>query len=97
MCKNPTGRNAQERSGNPGYNHGRPVISGRWLNVSGFSWDPDGGPKLWRPAASSLCRDAAAETADFGVDVASSCAVQLSAENFTDCEALETTIENLQV
>jgi hypothetical protein len=73
-----------ERSGNPGYDRGRPVVVGR-----GESFD------VWRADASSLCQSAGVERIAFGVDVSSGCLLALARSNFSDCAALRRSVRRL--
>jgi hypothetical protein len=85
----------EHTSGNPGYDVGKPVIVGDFSYETGFV-KKSSGLLTWHPAATSLCRDATVVPVAFSCDVSTACSIQLSADNFTNCEALVTAVSIIQ-
>ena len=85
-----------ETSGNPGYVVGKPLIVGTPDVDSSEIFVESSGFQTWVPASSSLCRDSSVTPVNFGQDTRSGCFVQLSRDNFTDCETLAESILLLQ-
>ena len=81
----------RKKSGNPGYNIGAPI---RGLhNIS----KEESTPKIWSgQEPSSLCRTSSLRDISFLEDTQSGCFLQLSRENFTNCEQLRNEIIRIQ-
>ncbi|XP_067862351.1 tectonic-2 isoform X2 [Heptranchias perlo] len=80
------------RSGNPGYQTGKPVlaasISGKTLQKAPLS--------IWRPVGNGLCSSAHTTSVLFGEDSTSGCLLRLSSDNFRNCTDLRYIVhENL--
>lgn len=75
------------KSGEPGYDPGRPLItatvdSGLKISASGIRhWHHDNDGR-------SLCRQSTPKSVNFMDDVVSGCLIRLQRENFTNCKAL---------
>ena len=79
--KHSSDRGQKKRPGNPGYEMGRPLISGM---------------KTWSGVSSSLCRDDPGRDVAFGENVLTGCLIQLEKFNFTDCQSLSSAIQDIQ-
>lgn len=75
-----------ERSGNPGYLRGRPVLSRNSDNSSGQV--TAGKIQLWSPGPNSLCADSALAPVLYGQDTFSGCMLRLSIDDMRNCTFL---------
>jgi len=75
-----------ERSGNPGYLRGRPVLSRNSDNSSGQV--TAGKIQLWSPGPNSLCADSALTPVLYGQDTFSGCMLRLSIDDMRNCTFL---------
>lgn len=75
-----------ERSGNPGYLRGRPVLSRNSENSSGQV--TAGKIQLWSPGPNSLCADSALTPVLYGQDTFSGCMLRLSIDDMRNCTLL---------
>lgn len=75
-----------ERSGNPGYLRGRPVLSRNSDNSSGQV--TAGKIQLWSPGPNSLCADSALTPVLYGQDTFSGCMLRLSIDDMRNCTLL---------
>ncbi|PFX31452.1 Tectonic-2 [Stylophora pistillata] len=78
-----------QRSGNPGYVLGRPVL-GRLLNSTGEV--TDGKIQLWSPGSDGVCAGSALTPVLYGEDAFSGCSVMLSFDDISNCSLLRETI-----
>ena len=89
--------NGVQRSGSPGYNENKPVLSGFIVETgSGPVFHSDSGLRIWNPSPKSLCRDASSKQVEFGVNMISGCMIQLSKKNFSRCQALKEELYDIQ-
>jgi len=78
------------KSGNPGYDKGKPVIvseNGNFLTDLNQQ-----NLKLWKPIGIGLCADASTTSVLFGIDQTTSCTLRLTLEDFLVCEQLRLSI-----
>ena len=73
----------KEKSGNPGYNIGKPI---KGLNTD---------PKTWGTHPSSLCRNTPLKPISFLQNSISGCFIRLSRDNFTQCSELSEALRDL--
>uniref|UniRef100_A0A914VVP9 Tectonic domain-containing protein n=1 Tax=Plectus sambesii TaxID=2011161 RepID=A0A914VVP9_9BILA len=87
------GSKAYPRSGNPGYDIGRPLISAKAADLNGIGVDADENQAFtWTPDSSGLCEFAGRHRVNFGQNVTSDCFVQLLKGTFLDCDRLRSNI-----
>nr|CAB3266876.1 tectonic-2-like [Phallusia mammillata] len=84
-----------QRSGNPGYDVGLPVISGN-QTVPNAIVDTTQEFKIWQPDSSGLCAQSGTAAPSFGQDMSTGCLLRLSKAEFGDCAALRSLVENNQ-
>lgn len=75
-----------QRSGNPGYVRGLPVVSRNLDNSSGQV--RSGKIQLWSPGPNSLCADSALTPVLYGEDAFSGCLLRLSLDDMRNCSSL---------
>ncbi|XP_013382566.1 mucin-17 isoform X2 [Lingula anatina] len=84
----------EDRSGNPGYDFMKPVLSGNPVYdpvLSDFSYvdaNLSQALALWKPGPSGLCYHATRHTITFGEDATSSCILRLGLEELKNCSSL---------
>ncbi|XP_041348433.1 tectonic-2-like isoform X2 [Gigantopelta aegis] len=96
---NSTNRNEPfSRSGNPGYDFEKPVLSGCPDNVtSDFQYMETNVSQqmaVWKPDVDGFCNSQKRQTLKFGVDIQSACKLRLTLEDINNCSALKTQILN---
>jgi hypothetical protein len=79
---------AVQKSGEPGYDPGRPLVVASQKSNSGFRIDPDGIRHWSNIDSTSLCRKSFHRKVNFFEDVSSGCFVELVRNNFTNCRNL---------
>ncbi|XP_026198338.1 tectonic-2 [Anabas testudineus] len=88
----------EPNSGNPGYQVGKPVISGILLDT----FDNYTGSiqrtsiSLWKPVSDGLCYTAQKKPILFGENSTSGCLLPISRQNLTRCDLLRETVTSLQ-
>uniref|UniRef100_UPI00358E523D tectonic-2-like isoform X1 n=2 Tax=Myxine glutinosa TaxID=7769 RepID=UPI00358E523D len=84
----------QRWSGNPGYIHGKSVITG---NLIGESINQMEELKIWRPVMEGLCEAAGTVPVGFGEDSFSGCLLHLGLEELQDCSVLRAQVRKKQL
>ena len=81
------------RSGNPGYDIGKPLISAKNISDKEIAFLPS--PKLWSTSRTSKCLSSPLQSILFLKETQSACLVHLSKSNFTDCKQLAKNIKDI--
>ncbi|XP_039627951.1 tectonic-2 [Polypterus senegalus] len=83
---------ALPKSGNPGYQIGKPVIAGNLQSGTGKINRTT--LNLWEPVGNGLCSNAKTTAVLFRQDSITGCLLQLSQQNFTNCTYLRDSVQN---
>jgi len=83
---------SSERSGNPGYNKGLPIITSTNQSLAGRS----NNLYTWKPGPTGSCEDVGLSEVSFGLDHSSGCIIRLNLANFSDCSLLRNQVERFQ-
>ncbi|KAK6184482.1 hypothetical protein SNE40_006950 [Patella caerulea] len=87
-----------DRSGNPGYDFGKPVFSGcsnvTGAGFAGVNQDVINQMAVWKPESDGLCFNAKRRGLTFGEDMTSGCTLRLGLTEINDCDNLKTLVLN---
>ncbi|KAM7018134.1 tectonic-2 [Tautogolabrus adspersus] len=84
-------------SGNPGYQVGRPVITGIVDTLDNNTGSIQRTSiSLWKPVSDGLCSTAEKKPVLFGENSTSGCLLPVSRQNLTECDLLRETVSSLQ-
>ncbi|XP_047447852.1 tectonic-2 [Mugil cephalus] len=87
----------EPRSGNPGYQVGRPVIAGILDTLGNNTGSVQRTSiNIWKPVSDGLCSTAEKKPVLFGENSTSGCQLPISQQNLTQCDLLRETITTLQ-
>jgi hypothetical protein len=88
--------NFKRKSGEPGYDFGKPLLAAKNVSEPELEVDPRG-PRLWTSTdPTSLCRHSSLKKIEFLKDSQSGCLLELSKANFTNCQDLKNQIRSIQ-
>nr|XP_046243359.1 tectonic-2 [Scatophagus argus] len=87
----------EPKSGNPGYQVGRPVIAGIVDTLDNYTGSIQRTSiNLWKPVSDGLCSAAELKPVVFGENSTSGCLLPVSRQNLTQCDLLRETVTSLQ-